>query len=78
MNKQPWEVMRDQMNKINQLQENSKTMDNDKAREYINDATEIDYESSCCGANLYNFNDGVGLCAECKEWSDGVLPEDNE
>ena len=25
--------------------------------------------SACCGANLYNYNDGFGICGECKEWS---------
>lgn len=46
-------------------------MDNDKARELVSDATETEYLSSCCGAPLYWFNDGVGMCSDCKEWASG-------
>jgi hypothetical protein len=28
------------------------------------------YETSvCCGANLYQYEDGWGICGECKEWA---------
>ena len=38
---------------------------------------EIQYElgSECCGANLWNENDGIGICSSCQEWSNYV-PED--
>ena len=35
------------------------------------DVTDLLHDScsACCGANLYNYNDGFGICGECKEWS---------
>lgn len=29
--------------------------------------------SACCGATLYNYNDGFGICGECKEWSESEV-----
>jgi hypothetical protein len=51
-------------------------MDSDKARELIDDVTETEWVSSCCGANLYWFNDGCGLCSDCKEWSGAEKAEE--
>jgi len=33
--------------------------------------------SECCGAELLHYNNEIGLCAECKEWS-GPHEEDDE
>ena len=29
--------------------------------------------SACCGVTLYNYNDGFGICGECKEWSESEV-----
>jgi hypothetical protein len=34
-------------------------------------------ESSCCGANLLQYEDGWGICADCKEWAED-MPEVSE
>ena len=34
-------------------------------------------ESSCCAANLLQYEDGWGICADCKEWAED-MPEDSE
>ena len=35
-------------------------MGNNKARELVNDVTTTEYLLNCCGAPLYNFNNGGG------------------
>ncbi len=40
---------------------------NDKMYEYVMDATECGIMSECCGATVYNENDGIGICGDCKE-----------
>lgn len=32
--------------------------------------------SECCDAPLLNYNDGLGICSDCKEWA-GQIKEDN-
>jgi len=34
-------------------------------------------ESNCCGANLLQYEDGWGICSDCKEWAED-MPEDSE
>jgi len=29
--------------------------------------------SACCGATLYHYNDGFGICGDCKEWSESEV-----
>jgi len=26
--------------------------------------------SNCCGATMYNYNDALGICSDCREWSE--------
>ena len=32
--------------------------------------------SECCDATLLNYNDGLGICSDCKEWA-GQIKDDN-
>ena len=36
------------------------------------------YVSSCCGAEVYDHNDGIGICSDCKEWSDVYDDEEED
>jgi hypothetical protein len=29
--------------------------------------------SACCGATLYYYNEGFGICGDCKEWSESEV-----
>ena len=31
--------------------------------------------SECCDATLLNYNDGLGLCSDCKEWTGQIKEE---
>ena len=35
-------------------------------------------ESECCGATLLHYNNGMGICSDCKEWSDPGEPEEED
>ena len=35
-------------------------------------------ESECCCATLLNFNDGLGICSDCKEWAGPIEQEADE
>lgn len=37
-----------------------------------------DKRSDCCGATMYNYNDGLGICSDCKEWSESEADFDEE
>lgn len=39
---------------------------------------EIQYQlgSECCGYNLWNENDGIGICSRCQEWAGYVSEEE--
>jgi hypothetical protein len=34
--------------------------------------------SECCDAPLLNYNDGLGICADCKEWAGQIKEEPTE
>jgi hypothetical protein len=34
--------------------------------------------SECCSADIPNLNDGIGICAECKDWTSPLQPEYTE
>jgi hypothetical protein len=56
-------------------------LDNDEILEAIGycDTYEVEDEepmSECCGATLLHYDNGLGLCAECKEWSGPYQDED--
>jgi len=35
-------------------------------------------ESDCCGATLLYFENDLGLCSDCKEWSGPIEEEDED
>ena len=37
---------------------------------------QYDFGSTCCGYNLINENDGIGLCGKCYEWSEYLSLEE--
>ena len=34
--------------------------------------------SECCDATLLNYNDGLGICSDCKEWAGQIKEEPTE
>lgn len=38
--------------------------------ELLRDEYEHGLTSYCCGADILNENDGIGLCGDCKEWTE--------
>lgn len=37
----------------------------------------MEHNSECCDAPLFNYNDGLGICADCKDWA-GPIETDEE
>ena len=51
-------------------------MDEDKIREFINDAVG-EGMSSCCGANVWSPSGEWAICTDCKEYCDVIKDEEN-